>query len=337
MMLAAPLAVVVHELGHVATGLAVGFRPVFAMVGPLRWRKMPAGWKFDYGQPGFLGGAAASVPESGERLRARLLWYISGGVLGNLITGGAGLLFDSLFATAYTVISVVFAAIALWPKTAAGVHTDGFRIRQLLRGGVSAGRWETSILLTALDFRGVRPRDWPADAVLRAVAYEDDSPDDAGAALLAYHWALDRGDLDSAASYLTRAIDRTHHIPVMALGVFHIEAAFLAALQRRNAEEAHAELACVSKGGLFRKAALYRAWAMTALAAGNPDEARHLAAEGLTAASDDWDPGMLEFDLDWLHRIASGWRLPPPNSGQPVESRLSEPGYKTHTMHQPES
>jgi len=210
---------------------------------------------------------------------------------------------------AFSATSGLFLLLAALPATSAGVHTDGFRILQLLGGGPSAERWEASILITAIGYQGVRPADWPGDTVARAVAFQDNDPDDPGAALLAYHYEADRGNLVQAGVFLNRALDNAVHIPVFARAVYRIEDAWLALLRNQDLETAEGQFREIGTTGLFRQAALYRVKALAALVSGQAEEARRLAAEGLKAAEDDWDPGLREYDLDWLHRMASGWQL----------------------------
>jgi hypothetical protein len=66
-------------------------------------------------------------------------------------------------------------------------------------------RWAAMRALLAQSFVGARPRAWSAAWVEQATALHDGSAAEAGACMLAYLWALDRGDTPEAGSYLERA------------------------------------------------------------------------------------------------------------------------------------
>jgi hypothetical protein len=275
----------------------------------MRLRRMPAGWKLEFGRLGFFGGAAVSMPADDTDLRRRLMLYIGGGAASNIACGmTAALLASGRDATGallgvFALISLCFAALALYPAKAAGVQTDGSRLLLLWRGGPAADRWVASVNLVALSFRGQRPSDWPEESVRCAVEHEDISPDDFQAAMIGYAVALDRGDLAAARTYLDRA---RWSLPLTAFIVrpeYFIERAFQSALDG-DVDGADDALAAVS-GGMIRQASLLRARAARELAAGNAAEAANLARLGIANAPNDWDAGIASIDLHWLERFAN--------------------------------
>ncbi|MBD0321669.1 MAG: hypothetical protein ICV87_15140, partial [Gemmatimonadetes bacterium] len=84
-----PLLVGVHELGHLLGGMAVGFRPLLFMVGPLRVERTGERVRTSFTfRNAMFGGLAACVPMDTRDLRRRTLWLIAGGPLASL-AGGA--------------------------------------------------------------------------------------------------------------------------------------------------------------------------------------------------------------------------------------------------------
>jgi hypothetical protein len=265
--------IVVHEAGHLCAGLLVRFRPTLMIVGPVRLRRMPSGWKFETGRLGFLGGAAVSMPEGEHDLRRRLMFYVSGGAAANVLCAviaaslahgrdGAG-----VFLAILSLVSVCFSGLAMYPLEAAGVHTDGSRFLQLWRGGPEADRWLAAVHLVALSFQGARPAEWPEEWVRRAVAYRDVSADGFQSAMIGYSVALDRGDLEAARHWLWLARQSLDFAAVIARPEYYIEKAFLASVAG-DIEGADAALANAN-GGLTRQASLLRAKAAREFAAGN--------------------------------------------------------------------
>ncbi|HKG94257.1 MAG TPA: M1 family metallopeptidase [Gemmatimonadaceae bacterium] len=91
------------------------------------------------------------------------------------------------------------------PRPTRGFVRRGAWLPALLLGGERAERWGRILALRAAAHAGVPPRDWDAEWVTGAARRSDGSRAEAGACLLAYHWALDRGDLGAAAAFLQRA------------------------------------------------------------------------------------------------------------------------------------
>jgi hypothetical protein len=116
------------------------------------------------------------------------------------------LLLDS--ALVLTGFAAVLAFVrVLRPRRSRGAYIPNAPwVRLLSRSGTpEMQRWSAIRAVTAESFAGIRPRGWNAGWVRRAAALEDGSAAEAGACMLAYLWALDRGDAPEAGAYLDRA------------------------------------------------------------------------------------------------------------------------------------
>jgi hypothetical protein len=172
----------------------------------------------------------------------------------------------------------------------------------LRQGGPEAERWVAGFWIVGLSFLGYRPGSWPEDWVRKATQFVDISADDFQSAMILYARSLDTNDLAGARASLARAGRSLPVTAELSRPEYHIEAAFLAALDG-NVTEADTHLAAV-QSGLIRRASLERAWAARDWAAGDRDSAAHHARAGIAAVRDDWDEGMAELDLKWLTRFA---------------------------------
>src|SRR5690349_5083309 len=74
-----PLAVVIHELGHLAAGALVGFRPMLLIVGPAKIRRTARGWRMERMRPAIAGGIASALPRGLHNLERRVVVLIAGG------------------------------------------------------------------------------------------------------------------------------------------------------------------------------------------------------------------------------------------------------------------
>jgi Zn-dependent protease len=134
-----------HEIGHVATGLTLGFDLQTLTVGPFQWYFHDDKWKFQFRLRGVLAsaGAARMVPATSDRNRWRYLCILAGGPFVNLISGAVAL-GVALTANAdahsqaggltmlFGAWSLALGAINLIPLRSEGDYSDGASILQLL-------------------------------------------------------------------------------------------------------------------------------------------------------------------------------------------------------------
>ncbi len=289
-VIAFPLLVGLHELGHLLGGIAVGFRPLLFMVGPLRIERDGERFRTKLSFKGAMfGGLAACAPTDTRDLRRRTLWLIAGGPLAS-VAGGAFFLGlrpllsappvpDALLLIA-GLVSLLIAVIACIPGNAGGFYSDGARIVRLLRGGADVEREVAVIAIMGLSMGGARPRDWSPELVARASAGEPDTIFGVAGRLYAYSHELDRGRVDAARAQLAAAMAASDLLPKQALPSMMLQAAHFAARADGDAARAR-ELLERGAGGVMVPPHL-RPMAEAAIALAEGDRAR--AAERLDAA-----------------------------------------------------
>jgi hypothetical protein len=145
----------VHELGHLAAGLLQGFRFELFVVGPLGFKRTPAGIRpFLNRDVGLMGGAVATVPVSqSPGNRRKVAWVLlsgPGASLGLAVT--AALLFTASTSGAargyWLVTAVCSVAILLattLPRKSGLFFTDRARFQRLMSKG-RAGETEAALL-----------------------------------------------------------------------------------------------------------------------------------------------------------------------------------------------
>jgi hypothetical protein len=214
--------VLLHEAAHAFAGRVVGFRFALLQVGRFGVVKDARGIRFVSRRvrkgPG---GQYLPIP-SGTRARARrFALVVAAGPFANLAV--ALLFFRAIdnyreanpfapstpalvpIAAEITFISIIIFVGTLLPIRTKGLRSDGTRLHILLRGGARARRHVAFSTLSALVFIGVRYRDLPSEQVETALVPRDETSESAGAHLLAYYWALDRGDVHRALELLPKA------------------------------------------------------------------------------------------------------------------------------------
>ena len=171
----------VHELGHAATGLALGMRLRAFIVGPFQWRIRDGRWKFQFNlaKSFSAGGATALVPTNPHQSLGSQICMIAAGLTMNLLTGlialyaaltAKGQPYESYwgFFAYFSTISLLVFASNLIPMQSEASYSDGGRIYQLLAGGPLADLYRVMNLVGATLVTPLRPRDYDIDAIQRA-------------------------------------------------------------------------------------------------------------------------------------------------------------------------
>ncbi len=145
LVLARPLAILIHESGHVLAARAVGFDVIEARVGrgpvALAWRAWGVRWLIHRYAP--LGGLTLFVPPEGASRWRRGVSYV-GGALANLAAAGVAAAFFAILdgavwdlagavAIGWLFLNLLMALNALWPAKGADHPSDGALILGLLR------------------------------------------------------------------------------------------------------------------------------------------------------------------------------------------------------------
>jgi Zn-dependent protease len=216
-LLCLAVAVIVHEMGHLLAGWMVGFRFSSITIGPIALRmefgKLRAGIRRTLPAGGYAGMHIDRI----RRLRRRLLRFIAGGPLANLLTAALAAswlayspprsiaLASSL--ELFWMMSALIAIINLLPLRIGMLYTDGARMLMLRSSLPKARRW---ISLTAIGNQaqnGVRARLWKRSWLNAAAGLGDKSVDDFTGNWIAYAAANDRKEGAVAAAHLEKCLE----------------------------------------------------------------------------------------------------------------------------------
>lgn len=274
-----------HELGHLAAGLAQGFRFSLFAAGPLwigrRGERVAVAFNRS---PLLWGGVAATLPTTREALRRRFAVVVAAGPAASLAVAIAGLAAvpHASGRVATFVSALAWSSFLLFLATAQpfgagnGLASDGGRLASLLSAG-RRGDVELAFLsVIAASTGGVRPRELPA-AELELLLVSPPGPLMEGAAVsLAYRRALDAGRPEEARALLDRGAALLPRLSRAMQGDLRTE---LADRRARDGDPGGAREALAGLAGPFvERHRRLRAEASLARAEGRPDDARRLVA-----------------------------------------------------------
>lgn len=325
-------AVAFHEFGHIVGGWSGGGKFLLYVVGPLMWRRTPAGVHFAWNRNlNLAGGLAACLPlDPAQATPRRLARMIAGGPCFSLMlavgalwaaaaldtpaTVGAGVV-QHIFLYLAGLSSMIF-LVTVFPATAGGFKSDGRRFHDLLRGDTRSRQETAFIALTTAALAGVRPADYDPELVTQSLALKDGSLFDRYAHLTAYSHAADLGDFARAQGLLDYVLaDETGLMPFVRDSV-RCEYAWLLATQTEDTAAARAWLDAAGKLD-FDPATRLRAEAAVLLAEGKPTEAAERAKAGLYALQHrSLSPAVNAFHADALEELLrkAQSRSPAPSS-----------------------
>jgi hypothetical protein len=281
------IAVLVHELAHIAVGYASGLRVARVMLGPVEIR--------DHGRPRVrfvpsLQAGVVLVPwERGTDLgplRWSLISSTAAGPLAGLAFGVAALWLAggphprgplSMLEMAGQV-SLVLGVLNLVPMRTGEGLADGRRMFALLLRTPEAAHILTATMMVGEALSGRRPREWDAGLL----ALMERSPEEAFARLCLYEAAMDRAEFETAGRHLDAAIALRKHAPTAADAIIFNEAAYYAARHRGDARGGRAWLG-LADGWSVQSYMRARAEAAVLSAEGRALEGRQRAVAGLAA------------------------------------------------------
>jgi hypothetical protein len=314
--------ILIHELGHLAGGMARGMRFLLLIVGPLRLRRTVSGLKLDwFFSAQTMGGLAAAMPDPQRPIRGQLLPLIVGGPAASLLLAlsafGLSTLSDGRISAHLLILALlsalIFVATAL-PMRAGGFLSDGRQCIEVLRGGPAVEQRAMLMAAYAESLSGVRPRDRDPAPLARALELSGDEPlRDVAAALMAYQVALDRRDVAAAGAWIDRVAAGHDAYPGGFRQGLANEIAFFSVRYRDDVATARAWHAR-AKGGVVEPAS--RALTEAALAYADGDAQAALdaiarAERGLRACSDAGSIPLLQDELSSLRRDAEAGRARP--------------------------
>jgi hypothetical protein len=203
---------VVHELGHAATGLALGMRLRAFIAGPFQWRIREGRWDFQFKPTGILlpEGAAGVVPTTADFSRAHSLIVSAAGVFANLATGLIALWAASAarawgFLALFGAWSVTQGAMNLLPLRVAGSYSDGAMMYQLLSGGPWGDFHRSLAVVGSSLVTPMRPRDFDIATLQRAAKGIAQGPQGLLLRLCAYTCFFDQDRIPEAGEMLREA------------------------------------------------------------------------------------------------------------------------------------
>lgn len=293
------VAVAVHEFGHLVGGWITGGRFILYVVGPLMWKRTPAGVVFSWNRNvNLAGGLAACLPLDLARITPRrLAVMVAGGPVFSVVLVVAALWlaawltpradhlalgFAQHAALITAVLSGLIFLVTATPGMAGGFKTDGRRFLDLLRGDARSEQEQAMLALTTASLAGVRPADWEPRLVDQALALRDGSLFDLYAHLTLVPHALDLGRPARAQALLDHALAGEDQLVPFARDTARCDYAWLLATHTTDAAAARAWLESAGKLD-FDPATRLRAEAAVLLAEGRRTEAAAKAREGLHA------------------------------------------------------
>ncbi len=309
------VAVLCHELGHVALGRTQHFEFKWLVVGPFMWKKQAGRLRFEWNKNlNSAGGLALCVPPDDDNLRRRFMAFALGGPLGSLAwavgaLGGYALLPAVASAggqvaaaglAASGAISALLALITLVPMHVGGFYSDGGRVFNLRRGG-PAGQLDLAVLSAVVrSMAGVRPQALPLTLLEAAAALPQELP----FKLYAFHYlylaALDAGDVAQAGFYLAEYRQRTGFVPEALQASVWLEAAFFAAAYEGDLPAARQFQAQARLTSHIPADVPARVEAALARLAQHPALARTHAQTALRELPKNIDQGSAQFYTEWL-------------------------------------
>jgi len=235
------VAVLVHELGHVAAGLSVGFELRMLVVGPLRLIRESRRWKLRF-IPSHIflaGGLTSMAPKTAERLVERYLRLVLGGPVASVILLMASVILTVMFpgSAAVRVVLIVNLLVAIAPCvpfTVLSQPSDAKLLLLLSRKGPAAERLTAMLYLLALDSQQIAPGEWPRELVEKITVPMEDKYGLASAATIWYADALTSGDVERIAEALERALSVTPYFGPDIQRSFYVSASCFQGIYRQH-------------------------------------------------------------------------------------------------------
>jgi len=198
------LMLAIHELGHVAVGLCVGFRLRSLRFGPLLFSR-PLRLSLYRGPGAVVNGVAELIPVETDKLSWRGVAMVLGGPVANILTAMVVLLLPfpiTAFSGFFIAFSIANGVNDLFPFESRLGVSDGRRIWMLLRQPERGERWLALLHLWGELTDGVLPEAMSPDFLAKAMAVRDDSADTVAAHAIAYFAAFHQHKDSEAAQRL---------------------------------------------------------------------------------------------------------------------------------------
>ncbi len=256
--------ILIHELGHMLSGLALGFDFMLLSVGPFQIKKDASGRIKPYFQMGKsnVGGLSVTIPKENFRgLPRQFAIVVLAGPLSSLGAGAICFAFALdwiqqleaypldffkwaiIFLLLSGAISLFIGLGTILPfegKPGAVIKTDGTRAKRLLLGGPAAAEEAALLQIVTYLSMGKPYRDIPE-------GWFADLPESENAnsviAQLRYAYALDKEDWDGAATYVEPIANSLQDYPLVLQPQIRLELVFAVVALKGNVVEAENMLA----------------------------------------------------------------------------------------------
>ncbi len=318
-------AIVVHELGHLAGGLLVGFRFVMVMIGPVLLRRTGDRLELHLLRGrAVAGGLAAAMPRDDRNLRPRFAMMVAGGPLANLLAfllcvllvialapvlqrGGYLASQAGFLVNYFALANFILVVLNIIPYHSRGFDSDGRQFLDLVAGRERAERKCLQVAMVAQSRSGRRPREYDPTLLQRLLALRDNhvgaAAEDAVSYLLAYYYHIDRGEVELAGGYVDQLLTSLEGYNAALRSGVLVESTYFLAMYRKDAAAASQLLAQADKRSFVEQHTLLRAEAALALAEDRFEDARRLAGQASVASQQTNDPGGTLAEREWLQDI----------------------------------
>jgi hypothetical protein len=300
------LMLAVHELGHVAAGLCVGFRLRSLRIGSLLFSR-PFRVSFYRGPGAVVNGVAELIPVATDKLAWRGVSMVLGGPGANFLSAMVVLLLPfpiTVFSGFFIACSIANGVNDLFPFESRLGVSDGRRIWMLLRQSERGERWLALLHLGGQLADGVLPESLSADFLAKAIAVRDASADTVKAYAMAFSAAFHQDKDSEAGQRLETCLAYAGHATPALREALKSDAAVYQARRRKRADLADqwlAEIPVTAQYAWFRS----RAEAAILEANGDVDGAMKKLAETETALLAIPKSAQRETLLRLLHRWQS--------------------------------
>ena len=317
-LVAAWVAITMHELGHMTGAVSSGLLPLMLFSGPLQLELEAGRLRCSINRHrSTWGGLAVAIPRAGSPLEPRqAIWTVAGGPLSSASVALVTLIMypylsglESVFLFQVGLMSLAIGVATLIPLQTGGFASDGGQLWQLLRSDARALQRLQLAAIIGRNFSGHRPRQWDLEdlqkiaresklavlktsALLLAAQVIDDRPD-RQAALRGFEF-LAKDLHDGGLAAYPRAFRVGLTLPI----------AIYLAQQSRDADAAQRWME-VYTDGIEEPHERLHARAAICMARGDVAAARALALEALEKLSKSPPTGLRALASERLHAIAS--------------------------------
>ena len=303
-------AVFLHEMGHIGGALAVRFRVLaFTIAGISLWR-YGTGFRLRAMRRLTVGGFVMAVPRGTDDLPLRLAVFVASGPVASLLGAAAGFVMASSrqwtglwMAWLYT--SLMFTALSLFPTNRGPYRSDGSRLLVLLRGGARADRSAAVMIISSAASAGIRPREWDAQLIERALSGARGEADEISFTLIAYEAAMDRRELARAGDYLKRAQELFEDNPPPVQAAIAGDSAFYEGVVRKDAVAARSWFEKCNPKLLTDRYARLQIEAAVLIAEERVREAKSKATQALAELPQATFAGYAKSSEDWLREMVA--------------------------------